>query len=166
MERYARACQKEFWQEVFKAEIDYLQQHLGGSRDVLSVGCGPAILEGALAERGFRVTGLDVSRETLGRAPDCIGRVAARAEEMPFLDSAFDAVISIASLQFVDDYRKAMLEAARALHPAGKLIVMLLNPGSVFFKEKISDAGSYVRKIKHVDNLSMQERSIATAFRK
>lgn len=92
-EGYLRACQTDFWSAVFEVEIEYLLEHLAGCEDVLSVGCGPAIVEGALSERGFRVTGLDVSREALDRAPDTIRTVAASAEDMPFPESSFDAVI-------------------------------------------------------------------------
>jgi ubiquinone/menaquinone biosynthesis C-methylase UbiE len=109
-ERYIESCRKEFWQKVFQLELEYLIEHLEGCRDVLSVGCGPAIIEGALAERGFNVTGLDVSQEALNCAPDKVRTVVARAEDMSFPESSFDAVIYVASLQFVDDYRKALRE--------------------------------------------------------
>jgi hypothetical protein len=63
--RYIESCRKEFWQKVFQLELEYLIEHLKGCSGVLSVGCGPAIIEGGLAERGFNVTGLDVSQEAL-----------------------------------------------------------------------------------------------------
>jgi ubiquinone/menaquinone biosynthesis C-methylase UbiE len=163
MERYLESCQTEFWQGVFRAELDYLTRRLEGSKDILSVGCGPAIIESALSERGFRVTGLDVSQETLNCAPDRIRTVAARAEDMPFPDSSFDAVIYIASLQFIEDYRKAIKKTERVLRPDGKLIVMLLNPESVFFRDRVRNAGSYVRKIRHKD-INEIERVIAEKF--
>ena len=163
MKRYLKSCQKEFWQGVFRAELDYLARHLEGSEDILSIGCGPAIIESALSERGFRVTGLDVSRETLNCAPDRIRTVAARAEDMPFPESSFDAVIYIASMQFIENYRKAIEKTARVLRPDGKIIVMLLNPASVFFRDRIRNAGSYVRKIRHKD-IDEIERRIAEKF--
>jgi len=162
-ERYLKSCQTEFWKGIFRAELDYLTQHLAGSEDILSVGCGPAIIESGLSERGFRVTGLDVSRETLNCAPDQIRTVAARAEDMPFPESSFDAVIYIASLQFIENYRKAIEKTARVLRPDGKLIAMLLNPESVFFRDRIRNIGSYVRKIRHKD-INEIERRIAEKF--
>ena len=163
IERYLESCRTEFWQGVFRAELDYLARRLEGSKDILSVGCGPAIIESALSERGFRVTGLDVSRETLNCAPDRIRTVAARAEDMPFPGSSFDAVIYIASLQFIEDYRIAIEKTERVLRPDGKLIVMLLNPESVFFRDRIRNASSYVRKIRHKD-IDEIERVIAEKF--
>jgi ubiquinone/menaquinone biosynthesis C-methylase UbiE len=163
IERYLESCQTEFWQGVFRAELDYLTRHLEGSEDILSVGCGPAIIESALSERGFRVTGLDVSRETLNCAPDQIRTVAASAEDMPFPESSFDAVIYIASMQFIEDYRKAIENSVRVLRPDGKLIVMLLNPESVFFSDRIRNTSSYVRKIRHKD-INEIERMISEKF--
>ena len=162
-ERYLESCQTEFWRNVFRAELDYLLQHLEGSKEVLSVGCGPAIIEAGLSERGFRVTGLDVSEEALACAPDHIRTIAGRAEDMDFPEPSFDAAIFVASLQFIEDYRIAVEKTAHALRPAGKLIVMLLNPQSAFFKEKAEDPTSYVRKIRHT-NLAEMESAIAEHF--
>lgn len=150
-ESYLRSCRTDFWKEVFKAEISYLLRHLAGSKDVLSVGCGPAVIESALSEHGFSVTGLDVSQEALDCAPDSIRKVAARAEDMPFPKASFDAVIYVVSLQFVENYKQAIEKTARVIRPDGKLIVMLLNPESVFFRAKMTDPDSYVRKIRHTD---------------
>lgn len=161
--RYLQSCQTEFWQKVFQFELDYLIQHLKGCIDILSVGCGPAIIESALSERGFRVTGLDVSQEALDRAPDSIRTVTARAEDMPFPESSFDAVIYVASLQFIEDYRKAIEKTVRVLRPDGRLVVMLLNPESEFFKAKLCDPNSYVQKIRHMD-LRKIEAVIADNF--
>jgi len=157
IERYVRSSATGFWREILRKETDYLLQHLEGCKDLLSVGCGPAIIEGALSERGIRVTGLDISQEALRRAPDGIRTVLASAEDMPFPDSAFDAVIFVVSLQFIEDYRKAIQEMFRVLRPDGRLIVMLLNPESPFFKEKRRDPRSYVHGIKHADTKDIED---------
>lgn len=162
-ERYFESCRKEFWQKVFQLELKYLCEHLEGCHDVLSVGCGPAIIEGELAKRGFNVTGLDVSQEALNCAPDIVRTVAARAEDMPFPESSFDAVIFVVSLEFIEKYRKAIVKARQVLRSNGRLIVMLLNPESDFFKGKISDPNSFVRKIRHPD-LNEIENEIAQKF--
>jgi len=79
--------------------LEYTLRQLEGARDILSVGCGPAIIEAGLAERGFNVTGLDISEGALGQAPDSLRTVVGSADNMSFADSSFDAVIYIASLQ-------------------------------------------------------------------
>ena len=158
-----RSCKTDFWKKVFKAELDYILQQLKGTKDVLSVGCGPAIIEAGLAEHGFNVTGLDISKEALEEAADSVRIIAVSAENMDFADSCFDAVIYVASLQFVEKYEEAIKKTARVLRPGGKLLAMLLNPESEFFKEKARNPASYVNKIKHTD-LRQIERTIAEYF--
>ncbi|MGD9109587.1 MAG: class I SAM-dependent methyltransferase, partial [Phycisphaerales bacterium] len=133
------------------------------AKNVLSVGCGPAIIEAHLADNGFNVTGLDISKEVLGQAPDSIRPVVGSARKMDFEPLSFEAVIYIASLQFIENYKEAIKETARVLHPKGRLLAMLLNPQSQFFKEKIKNPDSYINKIRHTD-LSDIERTIAENF--
>jgi SAM-dependent methyltransferase len=150
IKKYYESCRKDNWQNIFRIERDYLARHLCGYCDVLSVGCGPAIIEGELTKLGFNVIGLDVSQTALGCVPDGVRTVAGRSEVLPFPDCFFDAVIFVASLQFVDDLRKTVDESARVLKQNGKLIAMLLNPESEFFKERFNRHSSYVCKIKHM----------------
>jgi len=163
MERYLQSCKTDFWKEVFKAELDYILQELKGAGDILSVGCGPAIIETALSEHGFNVTGLDVSKEALEQVPDSIRTVAGSADNMDFADSCFDAVIYVVSLQFIEKYKEAIKETARVLRPNGRILVMLLNPASEFFNEKAGDPASYVSKIRHTDLKSI-EKTMAEHF--
>lgn len=163
MERYLESCKSKFWEKVFQAEQEYLIRHLQGSREVLSIGCGPAIVESGLERNGFRITGLDVSLEALDHAPDGIRTVAGRAEEMPFPEGSFDAVIFVASLQFVENYTEALRNAARVLRPGGRIIAMLLNPRSGFVKRRLHDPDSYVHKLRHA-NLEEIEAVMAREF--
>lgn len=149
--------------KVFEAELGYLLRELNNDRDILSVGCGPAVIEKGLAEHGFNVTGLDISREALGQTSPRIRTVVGRAESMDFADSCFDAVIYVASLQFIERYREAVKQTARVLRRDGKLLVMLLNPESEFFMERAQNPASYINKIKHRD-LKEIEGAIAECF--
>jgi len=151
VKKYVETCREIFWQNVFQFETKYLVSHLEGYRDILSVGCGPAIIEGKLSEHGFNITGLDISVEAIKCAPDTVRAFAGRAEDMPFAESSFDVVTFVASLQFIEDYRKALQQSFTVLRPEGKIIVMLLNPKSEFFKERLLEPDSYVNLIKHTD---------------
>jgi len=163
MEKYLQSCKTEFWRKVFKAELDYILQELKGTKDILSVGCGPAIIETGLTEHGFNITGMDISKEALGQVPDSIRTVRGSAENMDFANAYFDAVIYVASLQFIERYKKAVKETARVLRSGGKLLIMLLNPESEFFKEKTKKPDSYINKIKHT-SLSEIEEAVAKYF--
>lgn len=58
---------------------------------------------------------------TLGRRVDVID---AAAESLPFVDHAFDAVVSTLVLCTVDDVDRALSEIKRVLRPGGKLIFL------------------------------------------
>jgi len=163
MNKYLKSCKTEFWKKVFKAELEYILYELKGAKNVLSVGCGPAIIEAGLAEHGFNVTGLDISKGALDQAPDSIRTVAGKAENMDFEDCSFDVVIYVASLQFIEKYKEAIKQTARVLRPADRILAMLINPESEFFKEKAANPTSYINKIKHTD-LREIERAIAEYF--
>lgn len=163
MERYLQSCKTDFWKKVFKAESDYILSRLKETKDVLSVGCGPAVIEKTLADYGFNITGLDISEEAIGQAPDNIRKAIGTAEKMVFADCSFDAVIYVASLQFIEKYRNAIKETVRVLRPAGRLLVMLINPQSEFFKEKTKNPHSYINRIKHTD-LKKIEKAVSEYF--
>jgi len=163
MEKYLQSCKTDFWKNVFKAELNYLLRQLNGTKDVLSVGCGPAIIETGLAEHGFNVTGLDISKEALDQAPDTVRTIAGSAEDMDFENAVFDAVIYVVSLQFIERYKEAVKETVRVLRSDGKILVILLNSQSEFFKQKVEEPSSYINKIKHT-NLKEIERTIAEYF--
>lgn len=161
--QYIQTCRETFWQKVFQVEVEYLNAHLKNSQNILSVGCGPAMIEGELVKRGFHVTGLDISEEALRCAPDGVRTVVGRAEDMSFPDSSFDAAIFVASLQFIEDYPKVIKRTAAILRPEGKIIIMLLNPRSAFYNSMRLNPDSYVNLIRHTD-LSRMEQDICKDF--
>jgi len=163
IKKYVETCREAFWQNIFRFETEYLVSRLKHCRDVLSVGCGPAIIEGKLSEYGFNMTGLDISREALKCVPDNVRTFTGRAEDMSFAKSSFDAVIYVASLQFIEDYQKALQRSFAVLKSKGKIIVMLLNPQSDFFKKRRLEPDSYINLIRHT-NLNEMEKVIEELF--
>jgi ubiquinone/menaquinone biosynthesis C-methylase UbiE len=106
---------------------DLLDDLLGDvrGRDVLDVGCGGGWLVRRLAAAGARVVGVDPQDDALerARADDPGGRyVVAGAQELPFEDVSFDAVV-FNSLHHVPtaELDGAIGEAARVLRDGGAL---------------------------------------------
>ena len=107
--------------------LDRLVQPAG--KDVVDIGCGGGALVRALAARGARVTGVEISEEQLAAArrdDDGSGRfVVGRAESLPLDDASLDAVVFMRSLHHVPpaDLLGALREARRVLRGDGLVYV-------------------------------------------
>ena len=142
----------EFGKKILEEETKYVSKALKGCKKILSVGCGPGFLEAELMKiNTSEITGLDISEEMIEHAPKELKSVLGNAEELPFKTSEFDAVLFVTSLEFINDYKKAVLEALRVLQSQGKIIILILNSESDYFKGKIKKESSYFRKIKHTN---------------
>ena len=96
--------------------------------DVLELGCGAAQWSIALAGRGARVTGLDLSEEQLRHARAAAAEAAvevelvhAGAEDVPLPDASFDVVFCDHGAIGWADPLALIPEAARLLRPGGLL---------------------------------------------
>jgi SAM-dependent methyltransferase len=99
-------------------------------QDVLEVGCGRGGGSAFVFERfGPRsVTGLDLAHRAIDRCRRRYGRaglsfVAGDAEQLPFADDAFDAVLSVESSHCYADPSRFWREAHRVLRPGGRLLL-------------------------------------------
>ncbi len=79
------------------------------------------------------------------------------AAKLEFGESSYDAVTFITTLEFLPDYQNAIMEARRVLKPQGRLIAMVLNPLSEYFKTHAQRKGSYFRKIRHTNLLEIED---------
>jgi SAM-dependent methyltransferase len=120
------------------AMLDRLVKPAG--KDIVDVGCGGGALVRALAERGARPIGLEISAEQLAPAlahdeENRARYVVGRAQELPFADGSFDGVVFMRALHHVPaaDLPRAVTEARRVLRPGGMVyVVEPLAEGSYF----------------------------------
>lgn len=103
--------------------------------DVLEMGCGGSQWSTALARRGARPVGLDLSERQLAhsrRLQEETGLtfplVQANAEEVPFRDASFDIIFADHGAFSFADPTRAIPEAARLLRPGGLLAFSHLSP--------------------------------------
>jgi SAM-dependent methyltransferase len=92
---------------------------------VLDAGCGWGVTLDALEQRGYRATGMDVSRRALERL-DRPGRLLIEADLSTPLShrrERFDAVLALDVIEHIDDDRAALAEAAQLVQPGGALVV-------------------------------------------
>lgn len=111
----------------------------GEGTKLLDVACGTGSGSIPAALAGAEVTGLDltpqlfeVARERAAEAGAEVEWVEGDAQDLPFEDGSFDAVISLFGAMFAPDHAKAASELARVLVPGGKLAVGAWTPEGSF----------------------------------
>ncbi|MHC1720335.1 MAG: class I SAM-dependent methyltransferase [Clostridiaceae bacterium] len=115
---------------------------------ILDVGCGTGNFCIKLAEAGCKVTGIDISEEMLA-----IARVKASEKklqinfinmdvaDLKFKDNEFDAVISMATVEFIHNVTKMIEEIFRVVKIEGQVFIGTINGDSdwgEFYRSKIA----------------------------
>jgi SAM-dependent methyltransferase len=93
-------------------------------RRALDVATGPGYVAERAAARGARVVGIDIAEGMLELARQRIGGVEllrADAEELPFDDASFDAVVGGFVINHLPRPQRALAEASRVLVPGGRV---------------------------------------------
>jgi 2-polyprenyl-6-hydroxyphenyl methylase/3-demethylubiquinone-9 3-methyltransferase len=129
--------------EINPLRLAHIEKLAGGlaGKTVLDVGCGGGILAEAMAERGAKVTGIDLAEKPLkvaqlhrleiGSAVD-YRLVAAEtlAEEAP---GAFDIVTCMELLEHVPDPQSTVQACARLARPGGMVFFSTINRNAKAF---------------------------------
>lgn len=138
--RSVTAVQQQTWSEGDFHEIARLNigmseevcdfGELRAGERVLDVACGSGTAALVAARRYCEVTGIDYVDALLERA-----RLRAHAEgfdaeflnadaqELPFPDDSFDAVLSVYGVQFAPDHHRAANELLRVTRPGGRIVL-------------------------------------------
>lgn len=120
---------------VLRDHVHFVEQALRHSRargPLLDVGCGGGLFLGLMRQRGFRVVGLDNSREAAGiawrrqQAP----AVCAQLENAPFPAESLGGLTMFHVLEHLYDPRVYLRSAYDLLAPDGRLIVQVPNAAS------------------------------------
>ncbi len=129
--------------DPFEDDIDCLMNFVVSTGDpVLELGAGTGRIVAAIAEAGYRVTGIDTSAPMLATARARLeaGGAAKRATllELSMLNAAeapggpFGVVIAslncLQHLTTIGEQRQALRQAWEALDPRGQLLIDLMNP--------------------------------------
>ena len=104
----------------------------GPGEFILDAGCGTGVFTFDILSAGSHVIGLDLSLPMLRRAMEKAGRcpfevVVGDMLTLPFPEDAFDKVVSITSLEFIEDGRAAIDELFRVTKRGGCVVVATLN---------------------------------------
>jgi ubiquinone/menaquinone biosynthesis C-methylase UbiE len=127
---------------VEKALIRRLARPRAGER-ALDVGTGTGHYAAWLADLGLQVSAVDSSPAMLEVARARRHPVAwrqATADALPFDDGAFDLVLSVTMLEFVDRPAEAVDEMFRVVRPGGRLVAAVLNRDSPWARAREAEA--------------------------
>ena len=127
---------------------------------ILDVGAGTGNYSVALADRGFLVTALEPSTVMSDQALDHPGVtwVTARAEDLAFSESSFDAAILILCIHHFSDEQKALGEIQRVVN-GGPVLIFTYDPEAIdapwlfdyfpVFRTQIRDAFPAIDRIEN-----------------
>jgi SAM-dependent methyltransferase len=126
----------DLYRELFNnpAFIAFLPDLRG--RDVVDLGCGEGRNTRLLAERGARVTGIDLSpamieaarREETARPLGISYRIGSFSDLSMLADATFDVAVSTMALMDSPDFEAAAQEAYRVLRPGGLFAFSVTHP--------------------------------------
>lgn len=152
-EEYAREVETSAYNAdlAFPGTVEIVPDVAG--KRVLDAGCGTGVYAEWLLEQGAEVVGVDASEEMLAEAADRVGDRADlyRAdlgEPLPFADDAFDGVVSVLVLGYIEDWRRPFSEFARVLEPGGFLVFTVANPFDEFPLEEDENYFAVERRVK------------------
>jgi 2-polyprenyl-6-hydroxyphenyl methylase / 3-demethylubiquinone-9 3-methyltransferase len=122
--------------EINPLRLEWIDAHLGLSgKNVLDVGCGGGILSEAMAQRGARVTGIDLSDKALNVAQLHLleSRLPVRYEKAMVEEFAaahageFDALTCMELLEHVPEPASMVAACARLVRPGGQVFFSTIN---------------------------------------
>lgn len=134
------------WTKLARAGYDVFRDHLNTPAFLtmlppvegltgLDLGCGEGHNTRLIAQRGAKMTAIDIAETFIRhaqseekRAPLGITYATASAVELPFPDGAFDFATAFMSLMDIPETTRVLAEAFRVLRPGGFLQFSILHP--------------------------------------
>jgi SAM-dependent methyltransferase len=103
---------------------------------LLDVGCGGGLFLGIMRERGFAVTGLDISSDAARIAwqRQRVPAVCGLLEQAPLREERFAAATLFHVLEHLPDPGEYLTAAYRLLKPGGRLVIQVPNAGCWQFR--------------------------------
>lgn len=120
--------------QFFWDELKFLKEYVNSGDSVLDIGCGNGRFSDLFKNEDIDYTGIDFSKQLIEIAKKERGKngtfVQASALSLPFKDSSFDKVFSIAVLHHIpskEKRKKFISEIHRALVPSGICVLTVWN---------------------------------------
>jgi malonyl-CoA O-methyltransferase len=133
--------QAQFQQQQMRRVLARAQQIIPAGARVLDIGCGTGLFAHEARDSQWDITGVDVAFEmcyvAMRRGAFTVN---ADASALPFMDGAFDAVVSSLCVQWATDKRAVFREMYRMIKPGGVAIIATL--GSDTLRELRAEAAA------------------------
>lgn len=171
-ERYDSFNSTPFGDFINNIETELIIQMLKLKRNlnILDLGCGTGNLSVKLAKFGCCVTGIDISEEMLN-----VARTKAKAEKviirflnmdahkLDFKKDSFDIVISLRTIEFVDEYEEILKEIFRVTKEKGKILIGTVNKNSKLAQMYMND---YYQKYSIYRYANFKEKNDLILYKK
>ncbi|MGD0158720.1 MAG: methyltransferase domain-containing protein [Candidatus Bathyarchaeia archaeon] len=153
-----------FYTDTMRNDVAELAHIHQGSR-VLDVGCGTGYTTEAVLKRLEigEVDGIDMTSQQLRKAARklnpkkvVVNLSRGDAENLPFRNETFGAIISFGALEYFPNPERALQEMARVVKPRGRVVVG--GPESEWFKRIFLDRMLYTPSAKEVVELFNQAK--------
>lgn len=104
--------------------LEVIEKTKQNTASILDIGCGAGFLTNALAKKGHKVMGIDVSEKSLEIAKQfdvtqSVEYLYANAYSLPFEDHSYDIVCAMDVLEHIEFPDRLIQEASRVLKPGG-----------------------------------------------
>lgn len=114
-------------EEIVPLALELIEPKAGDL--LLDLGCGEGRMMEAVADRGARPIGCDVSRDLSRRAAARGPAVVGRLPDLGWLrDGSVDGGFAVLALEHLGDLGRVMTETARVVRPGGRLAVVANHP--------------------------------------
>jgi len=155
---YEDFYKSDFGKYALENEAKYVANLI--KNDALSIGCGTGLIEKEIKKMTeINIMCIEKDENMIEKAKKNLIAINGKAENLPFHNKRFDAIIFITSLEFIDDYKKAIKEAARVLKNNGIFIAIMLNTNSKYFKERYKKGGYIKRNIQHLETKKIEKEA-------
>jgi len=162
VESFVQFCESEFGSAVMDREAAYIKQHVAADDRILDVGCGIGSLEERFTDDD--IVGIDIAEAIVrtarqrASAPFLVGD----ARTLPVRTDAVDAVVFVATLEFISEVDAVLREATRVLRPGGRIVALLLNTRSKYVQSNLRRDESYFQRMVHRDSERLADRVLDT----
>src|SRR6266705_1756754 len=113
--------------------LEMLEAVIPPSSRVLDAGCGSGVMAAKLMDGGYAVWGIDFAEPMIRQARALCGShqfAVGDIEHIPFPDNAFDVVVSLGVIEYLESDEQALREIRRVLKPGGRAVIAISNGSS------------------------------------